>query len=90
MWDDRLNITDGGYKNAISNELFWLLGTQLFLQTKNPYFFSRAQQIADWFLNKSTLINSQWLINDGLDSFCKNNGGSTWRYTNYIAILNYT
>jgi predicted alpha-1,6-mannanase (GH76 family) len=73
------------YKNAIANELFMAVAVRLFLRTQNPTYSQRAMQEASWF-NKSTMINAQNLINDGLNANCKNNNGTTWTYNQGVIL----
>jgi len=93
-WDDHCG---GGvwwnaaktYKNAIPNELFLLLATQLHEVTPDdsgPHsYLAWAEQEADWFL-QSGMINAQGLVNDGLTASCQNNGGTTWTYNQGVIL----
>jgi hypothetical protein len=66
------------YTNAIANELFLSVAASLANRVANKsYFVDIAQTQWTWFKN-SGMINSKNLINDGLTSDCKNNGGNTW------------
>ncbi|KID70350.1 glycosyl hydrolase, partial [Metarhizium brunneum ARSEF 3297] len=69
---------DREYVNAIANELHITVAVSL--ANRIPTNRTYAQIAKDewhWF-QKSGMINSQNLINDGLDSNCKNNGSQTW------------
>lgn len=69
---------DREYVNAIANELHITVAASL--ANRIPTNRTYAQIAKDewhWF-QKSGMINSQNLINDGLDSNCKNNGSQTW------------
>jgi predicted alpha-1,6-mannanase (GH76 family) len=84
---------DRNYKNAISNELFLLLAIRLHQQTPGD---SGAGSYIDWankewtWFNNSGMINSQNLINDGLDASCQNNGGTTWTYNQGVILSGLT
>eukprot|EP00026_Physarum_polycephalum_P010847 Phypoly_transcript_11029.p1 GENE.Phypoly_transcript_11029~~Phypoly_transcript_11029.p1 ORF type:complete len:310 (+),score=30.78 Phypoly_transcript_11029:13-942(+) len=73
------------YKNAITNELFLSLAAELYLATKQETYLNWARQEWQWF-NKSGMINSQNLINDGLTNDCKNNGQPTWTYNQGVVL----
>jgi predicted alpha-1,6-mannanase (GH76 family) len=86
-WD---NTCDGGiwwkkdrkYKNAIANELFLSVAAHLAARTTGRdqnTFLKWAKHEVNWF-NHSGMINEHQLVNDGLDSSCKNNGRTTWSY----------
>lgn len=86
-WDDTCGggvwwSTDKTYKNAITNELFLTLSASLANRVpgNKTYYVDWAQKEWTWFQN-SGLINSDNLINDGLDNTtCKNNGQNVWSY----------
>jgi Predicted glycosyl hydrolase len=92
-WDD---ICGGGiwwskersYKNAIANELFLTVGARLqrraTTEEEQSYYWQRAQETWHWFA-QSGMINSQYLVNDGLRN-CTNNGGPTWTYNQGVII----
>lgn len=66
------------YTNAIANELYLSVAASLANRAANKsYYLKIAQEQWTWFKN-SGMINSKHLINDGLTSDCKNNGGNTW------------
>ena len=77
------------YKNAIANELFLAVAAHLASATKGgdrAKYLDWAEREWKWFRN-SGMINSDFLINDGLDSNCHNNGRTAWSY-NQGVILN--
>ena len=69
------------YKNAIANELFLSLAAALHLRTPGDQgqgsYLDWALKEWNWF-KASGMINSSGLVNDGLNSMCSNNGGTTW------------
>jgi predicted alpha-1,6-mannanase (GH76 family) len=78
--------TDKTYKNAITNEL--MLKVNAALHNRIPgdsVYLGRARQEWDWFL-RSGMINSGGLINDGLDSSCRNNGQTPWTYNQGVIL----
>jgi predicted alpha-1,6-mannanase (GH76 family) len=80
---------DKRYKNAIANELFLLTAIRLHQRTPgdegaNSY-LDWAMRECEWF-NKSGMINSQHLINDGLNRLCENNGRTTWTYNQGVIL----
>jgi predicted alpha-1,6-mannanase (GH76 family) len=91
-WDD----TCGGgvwwqrspraYKNAITNELF--LELTAWLHNSIPGDVKYLQwATAEWsWFDRSGMINSSSLINDGLDDNCKNNGDITWTYNQGVIL----
>lgn len=93
-WDD---VCRGGiywkkpniYKNAIANELFLSVAAHLAKRTTDPdqqaNYLSWAQREWQWFF-QSGMINSQNLINDGLNSSCQNNHGTTWTYNQGVIL----
>eukprot|EP01113_Clastostelium_recurvatum_P022464 TRINITY_DN2682_c0_g1_i2.p1 TRINITY_DN2682_c0_g1~~TRINITY_DN2682_c0_g1_i2.p1 ORF type:complete len:358 (-),score=28.40 TRINITY_DN2682_c0_g1_i2:87-1097(-) len=82
VWWDRRRT----YKNAITNELFLSMSTKLYLATKNTTYLSWAQQEWKWF-EGSSMINAQYLINDGIvTSTCKNNGQTVWTYNQGVVL----
>jgi predicted alpha-1,6-mannanase (GH76 family) len=93
-WDD----TCGGgiwwkkpkqYKNAIANELFLSVAARLASLTqdaqKKAKYLEWAQREWKWFA-ASGMINSDNLVNDGLDSSCHNNHRTTWTYNQGVII----
>lgn len=78
--------TDKTYKNAIPNELFLDLATQLHSATPGDTSYENwAAQEWNWFKN-SGLINSSNLVNDGLTTTCQNNGQTTWTYNQGVIL----
>jgi predicted alpha-1,6-mannanase (GH76 family) len=93
-WDD----TCGGgiwwkkpkqYKNAIANELFLSVSAKLASLTqdvqKRATYLDWAQREWKWFA-ASGMINSENLVNDGLDSACHNNHRTTWTYNQGVIL----
>ena len=93
-WDD---VCGGGvwwsksrtYKNAIANELFLSVAAHLANRESDPdrqaEDFAWAEAEWQWF-SQSGMINSQNLINDGLNSACQNNNGTTWTYNQGVIL----
>lgn len=80
---------DRRYKNAIANELFLLVAIRLHQRTPddngtNSYLNWATRECA-WF-NQSGMINSQHLVNDGLNRRCENNGRTTWSYNQGVIV----
>lgn len=80
------------YKNAIPNELFLTLAAALANRTSgtaSKEYLGWAQKEWTWF-KASGMINSQNLINDGLNSTnpaaCTNNGRTTWTYNQGVIL----
>ena len=77
------------YKNAIANELFLAIAAKLHLRTSSDTgagsYLDWAQREWNWFKNTG-MINRDNLINDGLDSNCKNNGQLTWTYNQGVIL----
>jgi predicted alpha-1,6-mannanase (GH76 family) len=97
-WDDTCGgglwwSKDRKYKNAIPNELFLLLATRLHRRTSHD---GGPHSYLDWALREwawfrhSGMINDKHLINDGLDSSCRNNGGITWTYNQGVILAGLT
>ena len=93
-WD---NKCDGGvrwanniwYKNAITNELFMELAARLALEpadsAKRDYYLQWA--LKDWnWIKSSGMINSEQMINDGLNDKCSNNGQFAWTYNQGVIL----
>ena len=69
---------DRKYVNAVANELYLAVAASLANRIPSNHTYARiALNQWNWFY-KSGMINSQNLINDGLDANCKNNGLQTW------------
>jgi len=93
-WDD---VCGGGiwwnkdrrYKNAIANELFLSVAAHLANRTAAP---DQQAQYVDWaerdwgWFSQSGMINSQNLVNDGLNGSCKNNGRTAWSYNQGVIL----
>ncbi len=80
---------DRTYKNAITNELFITVAARLHLRTPGDRgsgsYLDWAQRGWNWF--KTTgMINERSLINDGLNSACRNNGDTTWTYNQGVIL----
>jgi predicted alpha-1,6-mannanase (GH76 family) len=80
---------DKTYKNAIANELFLSVAAHLANRAapnaRSSYLTWASKEWA-WF-QQSGMINSQNLINDGLDlTTCKNNGQNTWTYNQGVIL----
>ncbi|HWD92089.1 MAG TPA: glycoside hydrolase family 76 protein [Verrucomicrobiae bacterium] len=77
------------YKNAIPNELF--LSAAIRLHQRTPADGMSAGSYFNWATNEWTwfkasgMINSQNLINDGLNG-CVNNGQTTWTYNQGVVL----
>jgi predicted alpha-1,6-mannanase (GH76 family) len=80
---------DKTYKNAIANELFLSVAAHLanrVAPADRAGYLAWANKEWAWF-QQSGMINSQNLINDGLDlSTCKNNGQNTWSYNQGVIL----
>jgi len=81
-WSDKKD-----YKNAITNELFFVLSTLL------HQFDANNQTYSDWAIKEwqwfetSGMINSNNLINDGLNNGnCLSNGQTTWTYNQGVIL----
>lgn len=80
---------DRKYKNAIANELFLSVAAHLALRAATPSardtYLTWANREWQWF-SHTGMINSQHLVNDGLDSHCRNNGKTTWTYNQGVIL----
>jgi predicted alpha-1,6-mannanase (GH76 family) len=80
---------DKTYKNAIANELFLSVAAHLANRAApadRAGYLAWANTEWAWF-HESGMINSQNLINDGLDlTTCKNNGQNTWTYNQGVIL----
>ncbi|KAK7920102.1 hypothetical protein PG985_008124 [Apiospora marii] len=89
IWD----IETQSYKGAISNELYLELAATLHnLIQGDTFYLNRSLNQWQWF-NGSGMINSQWLINDGLlgppgndSSVCPNNSDRVWTYNQGVVL----
>jgi predicted alpha-1,6-mannanase (GH76 family) len=87
------NLTTSAYKNAITNELFLDLAAGLANRATDPtqkaQYLAWAQKEWTWF-NTSGMINSQNLVNDGLNAtnpkVCTNNTQTTWTYNQGVIL----
>ncbi|HTW49188.1 MAG TPA: glycoside hydrolase family 76 protein [Acidobacteriaceae bacterium] len=77
--------TTNNYQNSVTNELFLELSARLYLVTHQATYLQWAQKELSWF-NASGLINSSYLINDGLTTSCQNNGQTTWTYNQGVIL----
>ena len=77
--------TTDAYTNSVTNELFLELSARLYLVTHQASYLQWAQKELSWF-NASGLINSSYLINDGLTTSCQNNGATTWTYNQGVIL----
>ncbi|KAF7562498.1 hypothetical protein G7046_g1631 [Stylonectria norvegica] len=74
------------YVNAIANELYLSVAASLARRIPgNGTYLEIAKKQWEWF-EKSGMINSKNLINDGLDSNCRNNGLQTWSYNQGVIL----
>ena len=79
---------DRHYKNAIANELFLDVAAKLALHThgkQRAAYLDWANREWTWFA-QTGMINSDGLINDGLDSSCHNNGKTAWTYNQGVVL----
>lgn len=91
-WD---NVCNGGlywhkrelnYKNAITNGLLLSVAAKLNLrEPEDKRYLEWSQKIWKWY-QQSGMINAENLVNDGLDSECKNNGKTVWTYNQGVLI----
>ena len=78
--------TAKAYKNAITNEVFLELTAWLHNTIRGDTKYLRwAKAEWSWF-NGSGMINKSGLINDGLNSRCANNHGTTWTYNQGVIL----
>jgi predicted alpha-1,6-mannanase (GH76 family) len=76
------------YKNAIANELFLSVAVRLAADTKGAArhnYLDWAEREERWFAG-SGMIDSQALVNDGLDASCRNNQKTTWTYNQGVIL----
>ncbi len=95
MWASRDEVCNGGvvwninqrYKNAVTNELFIKVAASLHNRIPGDTdYLGQALENWQWF-KASGMINSENLINDGLDgTTCQNNGDVTWTYNQGIVL----
>ena len=76
-------------KNAIPNELFLLTAIRLHQRTPhdagNGSYLDWALKEWMWFKNTG-MINSENLVNDGLNKDCENDGKTTWTYNQGVIL----
>ena len=81
IWWDKANT----YINAIANELYLSVASHLANRMSDKqYYLDIAQNQWAWF-QKSGMINTKNLINDGLEN-CTNNGGTIWSYNQGVIL----
>lgn len=95
MWSNHTDACGGGvlwnrdkkYKNAVTNELMIKAAASLHNRMPGDHkYLDMAKKNWDWFL-ESGMINSDHMINDGLDEDdCSNNGEVTWTYNQGIIL----
>lgn len=80
------------YKNAITNELFLMLTTMLYMETNNEKYKSWALKEWQWFYSSGLIAEGdngakvKNLINDGLDKNCMNSGKQIWTYNQGVIL----
>lgn len=93
-WDDTCAggiwwSKDRNYKNAIANELFLSVAAHLATRTKDTKLRSSyldwANREWQWF-SHTGMINSDHLVNDGLNAKCANNHQTTWSYNQGVIL----
>lgn len=65
---------DFSYKNAITNELYFVSSSRLAYLTKDSRFSDRAQKSLGWILSSGMIDQSDSLFVDGLDDDCHPTG----------------
>ena len=93
--DDYWDTTCGGgvwwdaertYKNAVTNGQFIRLTAALHNRIPgDKRWLAKSQTAWDWFVD-SGMINSDGLVNDGLNDDCRNNGQTVWSYNQGLPI----
>lgn len=81
LWWDRSRT----YKNAITNELLIYASTQLFLATGQDSYRDWALRGWTWFA-RSSMIDADGLVNDGLDAACRNNRQPRFTYNQGVLL----
>ncbi|MFT4111373.1 glycoside hydrolase family 76 protein [Silvibacterium sp.] len=77
------------YKNAIANELYLSVAAHLATRAKSradrKEYLETAEREWKWFAG-SGMINSEGLVNDGLNAKCENNHETTWSYNQGVVL----
>lgn len=73
------------YKNAITNELLLYAATELWSVTHQRRYADWAAREWTWFA-ESTMMNRDFLVNDGLTKDCKNNLAPTYTYNQGVIL----
>lgn len=81
VWWDRRRT----YKNAITNELLLYASTRLYLATGEQAYRDWALRSWSW-IESSSMIGADGLVNDGLDADCRNNGQPRFTYNQGVLI----
>ncbi|KAK6439613.1 hypothetical protein LTR95_004185 [Oleoguttula sp. CCFEE 5521] len=84
IWWDKAHT----YVNAIANELFLDVAAHLANRAsgaKRPHYLDWAKRQWMWF-EGSGMINSNYIVNDGLTAECENNGGTVWSYNQGVIL----
>jgi predicted alpha-1,6-mannanase (GH76 family) len=94
MWSYRTDTCGGGvlwatnsvYKNAVASELMIKAAAAVHNRLPgDPKYLGIATKNWEWFII-SGMINSDNMINDGLDADCGNNGQTIWTYNQGILL----
>jgi rhamnogalacturonyl hydrolase YesR len=82
VWWDR----ERTYKNAVTIGLHTRLTAALHNRLPgDTVWLGRATASGNWFVT-SGMINASGLVNDGLTTACRNNGGTVWTYNQGLGI----
>ena len=80
------------YKNAITNELFIVFSTMLYIETNENKYKDWALKTWKWF-DETGMISSKtddnsviFLVNDGINTSCKSNKRDIWTYNQGVLI----
>jgi predicted alpha-1,6-mannanase (GH76 family) len=80
-WDEERT-----YKNAVTNGQYVRITAELHNRIPgDTVWLERAEESWSWYLS-SGMINSDGLVNDGLNDDCQNNGQTVWTYNQALAI----
>ena len=80
------------YKNAITNELFIVYSSLMFIETQEETYKNWAIKTWEWFDNSGMLAGHNSiktrtnLVNDGINKKCLNNNGPIWTYNQGVII----